>query len=186
MPIHVTKTTLPAVKLIRHDVYGDARGFFMETYNARDFRDAGIDAEFVQDNLSSSRKGVVRGLHYQLGRPQAKLVRVLEGSVWDVAVDIRKGSETFGHWTAAELSGENKHSLFVPEGFAHGFCVLSDTAVFSYKCSDFYAPEEERGIAWNDPKINIPWPLDGAPPILSEKDRELPTLSQLPPADLPG
>ncbi len=179
-------TDLPGVWLIEPQVHGDARGFFMETYRAEEFAARGIGCAFVQDNHSRSAQGVLRGLHYQLGRPQAKLVRVTTGEVYDVAVDVRRGSPTFGRWMAAILSAENRRQLFIPEGFAHGFCVLSDTAEFVYKCSDYYAPAEERGIIWNDPKLAIPWPLPaGSSPLLSAKDQRYPTLGEVPAADLP-
>ncbi|MFW5857883.1 MAG: dTDP-4-dehydrorhamnose 3,5-epimerase, partial [Planctomycetota bacterium] len=147
------ETDLPGVVLVEPEVHGDRRGFFLEAYNARDFAAVGIDDVFVQDNHSLSRRGVLRGLHYQLGQPQAKLVRVIRGEVYDVAVDVRRGSPHFGRWTAVTLSAENKLQLYVPKGFAHGFCVLSTEAEFVYKCSDYYAPAEERGIAWNDPAL---------------------------------
>ncbi|MCP4377836.1 MAG: dTDP-4-dehydrorhamnose 3,5-epimerase, partial [bacterium] len=139
------ETNLPGVCIIEPDVFGDERGFFMESYNARSFEQLGINCTFVQDNHSRSRRGVVRGLHYQLEQPQAKLVRVTLGEVYDVAVDLRRGSQTFGQWTGVTLSDENKRMFFVPEGFAHGFCVISEFAEFAYKCSDFYAPQTERG-----------------------------------------
>lgn len=178
-------TGIPGVYLFEPTVHGDRRGFFMEFYNRRVFAEHGIDTVFVQDNHSSSRKHVVRGLHYQLGHPQAKLVRVIRGAVYDVAVDIRRGSPTFGQWVASTLSEENRRQLYVPEDFAHGFCVLSDMAEFEYKVSDYYAPEEERGIAWNDPDLDIPWPLEGAEPILSDRDKQHGTLATRPENDLP-
>jgi len=173
------------VCIIEPDVHGDDRGFFMESYNKRDFAQLGIDCAFVQDNHSRSQRGVVRGLHYQLGQPQAKLVRVMLGEVYDVAVDVRTGSETFGRWTSVTLSAENKRMLFVPEGFAHGFCVISESAEFAYKCSDFYAPAEERGIIWNDPELAIGWPLGDVEPILSTKDAAYGPLSAMRENDLP-
>lgn len=174
--------------IIEPSVHGDARGYFMESYNYNDFKEAGIDCVFVQDNQSMSAKGVLRGLHFQKQFPQAKLVRVIKGSVFDVAVDLRKGSETFGRWYGAELTEENKKQLFIPQGFAHGFLVLSNTAEFFYKCSDFYHPGDEGGIAWNDPQIGVVWPgvrgkyrgnadgvgytlIGGEPLLLSEKDQ---------------
>lgn len=171
------ETEIPDVCIIEPTAHEDKRGFFMETYHKKKFKELGIACEFVQDNHSRSVKGVLRGLHYQLGKPQAKLVRVLQGEVYDVAVDIRVGSPTFGKWTAQVLSDENKQILFIPEGFAHGFCVLSDIAEFEYKCSDFYYPEGERGIAWNDPGIRIDWPLKDIKPILSDKDKKYSTLA---------
>lgn len=139
-------------------VHGDARGYFMETYNQRDMEENGLNMVFVQDNQSRSTKGVLRGLHFQKQFPQGKLVRVISGTVFDVAVDLRGGSETFGKWFGVELTAENKKQFYIPEGFAHGFLVLSDTAEFCYKCTDFYRPEDEGGLAWNDPKIGIAWP----------------------------
>ena len=179
------ETNLPGVCIIEPDVHGDDRGFFMESYNKRDFAQLGIDCTFVQDNHSRSRRGVIRGLHYQLAKPQAKLVRVMLGEVYDVAVDVRRGSETFGQWAAATLSAENKRILLVPEGFAHGFCVISTFAEFAYKCSDFYAPDAERGIIWNDPELAIPWPLGNDTPILSPKDASYGPLSAMAENDLP-
>ncbi len=165
--------------IIESKVYGDERGYFMETYHQEDFKAAGLTAEFVQDNQSLSRKGVLRGLHFQKTHPQGKLVRVLAGSVYDVAVDLRKASPTYGKSFGAVLSEENKRMFYVPEGFAHGFLVLSDMAVFSYKCTDFYHPEDEGGILWNDPDLKIEWPLDeGITPLVSEKDGKLPTLKE--------
>lgn len=179
------ETAIGGVCVIEPQVFGDERGFFMETYSRNKFAELGITHEFVQDNHSRSRKGVLRGLHYQLGRPQAKLVRVIRGRVFDVAVDLRRGSPTFGKWEGVELSEENKRMLFVPEGFAHGFYVLSDEAEFCYKCSDFYAPHEERGLIWNDPQVGIDWPLlPGLEPVLSAKDRVYPLLKDIPPGDL--
>lgn len=169
-------TNIPDVVLIEPTVFGDARGYFMETYHAGEFAAAGIAAPFVQDNQSSSTRGVLRGLHFQTQNTQGKLVRVIQGSVFDVAVDVRPGSPTFGQWAGAELTDENKHQLWVPEGFAHGYLVLSDTAVFTYKCTDVYNPQHEGGIIWNDPRIGIAWPDTGRPPQLSGKDTLLPTL----------
>ncbi len=163
-------TDLAGVCIIEPKVFGDHRGYFFENYNQRAFAAIGIATTFVQDNQSGSARGVLRGLHYQLRQPQAKLVRVIRGEVFDVAVDIRAGSPTFGRWTATILSGENRRMLFIPHGFAHGFAVLSAEAEFIYKCSDFYAPEHERGISWNDPSIGIQWPLGEAAPLLSAKD----------------
>lgn len=163
-------TRLPEVILIEPKVFGDARGYFMETWQQRRFGEAGIHADFVQDNQSRSDKGILRGLHYQIKQPQGKLVRVLQGEVFDVAVDLRRSSPTLGEWVAQRLSSENKNMLWVPPGFAHGFYVLSDFAEFFYKCTDFWAPEHERCILWNDPDLNIDWPLEGELPILSDKD----------------
>ncbi len=179
------ETDLPGVCLIEPEVFGDERGFFMETYNRQVFEALGICQEFVQDNHSKSYKGVLRGLHYQLNRPQAKLVRVLAGEVYDVAVDVRRGSETFGRWTGQILSAANRRMMFVPEGFAHGFYVLSDIAEFAYKCSDYYAPQEGRGVFWNDPALAIDWPINVPDPVLSSKDRVCPVLADMPDDDLP-
>lgn len=154
----ITPLDIPEVLLVEPDVHGDERGFFMETWHGQKFAEAGLNATFVQDNHSRSRRGVLRGLHYQLEQPQGKLVRVVSGAVFDVAVDIRKGSPTFGRWVGVELSGDNHRQLFVPEGFAHGFCVLSESVDFLYKCTDYYAPESEHGVIWNDPDIGIDWP----------------------------
>ncbi len=166
-----TRLSIPDVVLIEPKVFGDARGFFFESFNQRAFNQAtGTDHQFVQDNHSRSARGVLRGLHYQVQQPQGKLVRVARGRVWDVAVDIRKGSPSFGQWVGAELSEDNQHQLWVPPGFAHGFVVLSESADFLYKTTDYYAPQHERCIAWNDPRLAIAWPLDGEP-VLSAKDQ---------------
>lgn len=168
--MNIIKTDLPDVLIIEPKVFGDARGFFYESFNARTFAEAtGLQVTFVQDNHSRSAKNVLRGLHYQIKQPQGKLVRVVAGEVFDVAVDLRKSSPTFGKWTGALLSAENKRMLWVPEGFAHGFLVLSDSADFLYKTTDYYAPAHERCIAWNDPQIGIQWPLTGTP-TLAAKD----------------
>lgn len=174
------KTNLPGVLVIKPQVFGDSRGYFMETYKKGPFEEAGIKGEFVQDNESSSTKGVLRGLHFQKEHTQGKLVRVTEGRVFDVAVDVRPGSATFGQWTGVELSAENKCMFYVPEGFAHGFLVLSDTASFVYKCTDVYDPKSEGGIPWNDPAIHVEWPeldcgyktseRDSAHPAFGEQD----------------
>lgn len=174
----VTETALPGVLLIEPKVFGDDRGFFFEAYHAKRYAEAGIPAAFVQDNLSRSVKGTLRGLHYQEPNAQGKLVQVLAGAVFDVAVDIRKGSPHFGKWVGYELSAENKRQLWIPAGFAHGFCVISDSADFSYKCTDFYSPAAERGIAWNDPDLGIAWPVER--PLLSAKDAAAPKLAQAP------
>ena len=162
-------TAIPDVILIEPRVFGDARGFFMESWNERAFEQAGINAHFVQDNHSRSAKGVLRGLHYQIKQPQGKLVRVTAGEIFDVVVDIRKSSASFGHVVTATISAENKHMLWVPAGFAHGFCVTSEYAEVLYKTTDFWAPVHERAILWNDPELAIAWPL-GGPPALSGKD----------------
>ena len=179
--IKVTEQHIKGLYVIEPTVHGDERGYFMETYNYNDMKEAGIDAVFVQDNQSLSTKGVLRGLHYQKEHPQGKLVRVIRGAVFDVAVDIRKGSDTYGRWFGVELSAENKKQFYISPGFAHGFIVLSDVAEFCYKCTDFYHPEDEGGIAWKDPSIGIEWPGvvrkddgymlgDGTPLNLSPKD----------------
>ena len=170
-------TDLPEVVRIVPTVHEDARGYFMETWQARRFHDAGIDLDFVQDNVSASSKGTLRGLHFQIEQAQGKLVRVVSGEVFDVAVDMRRSSPNFGKWVGEILSADNKHQLWVPPGFAHGFLVLSDTAMFEYKCTDYYAPEFERSVRWDDPEIGINWPLEkGEQPVLSPKDREAPFL----------
>lgn len=171
------KTEIEGVYVIEPKVFGDNRGYFMETYNEQEFKNNGLDYNFVQDNQSKSKKGVLRGLHFQKTHPQAKLVRVLEGEVFDVAVDLRKGSKTYGKWVGVILSEENKKQFMIPRGFAHGFVVLSETAVFAYKCDDFYHPEDEGGIMWNDPDINIEWPYKGEL-LLSEKDKVHPLLKE--------
>jgi dTDP-4-dehydrorhamnose 3,5-epimerase len=168
-------TAIPDVVLIRPKVFGDARGFFLESWEERKFAAAGITAKFVQDNHSRSARHTLRGLHYQVRQPQGKLVRVVTGSVFDVAVDIRRSSPTFGRWIGTTLSAENRHMLWVPAGFAHGFVVLSESADFLYRCTDFYAPPNERAIRWNDPDLGIAWPLgEGVEPILSSKDAAAP------------
>ena len=166
-------TGIPEVILIEPEIFGDARGFIMETYHARRFAQAGIQADFVQDNHSGSRQGTLRGLHYQIRQPQAKLVRVIYGEVYDVAVDIRRTSPNFGKWVGVNLSAENKRQIWIPAGFAHGFYVLSEWAELVYKVSDIYAPEWERSLLWNDPELGIPWPLiNQQMPILSKRDAE--------------
>ena len=173
---------IEGLKVIEPAVFGDARGYFMETYNYNDFKEAGIDCEFVQDNQSSSTKGVLRGLHFQINFPQDKLVRVVHGEVFDVAVDLRKGSKTFGKWYGVVLSAENKKQFFIPKDFAHGFIVLSDEAEFCYKVTDFYHPNDEGGLMWNDPEIGVEWPMpEGMTEkdlILSDKDKVHPSFSE--------
>jgi dTDP-4-dehydrorhamnose 3,5-epimerase len=164
------ETDLPGVLVLEPTVFGDTRGFFQETWNEKVFQDIGIDADFVQDNHSRSSKGILRGLHYQIQSPQGKLVRVSRGRVFDVAVDIRKSSPFFGRWTGAELSDDNKRMMWIPPGFAHGFMALEDDTDFLYKCTQFYEPQWDRSIAWNDPDIGIDWPLEGLVPQLSAKD----------------
>lgn len=164
-------TEVPDVLILEPKVFGDDRGFFFETYNERTFRElTGSDAQFVQDNHSGSVRGVLRGLHYQVQQPQGKLVRALAGEIWDVAVDLRRGSPTFGKWTACVLSSKNRRMLWVPPGFAHGFLALGEWNEVGYKASDFWAPQYERSLLWNDPSLAIPWPLDGLQPVLSQKD----------------
>ena len=169
MAMNVLPTAIPDVKIVEPKVFGDERGFFYESWNARGFAEAGIGGTFVQDNHSRSVKNVLRGLHYQIRHPQGKLVRVVVGEVFDVAVDLRRSSQTYGKWVAVRLSAENKRMLWIPPRFAHGFLVTSDHAEFLYKATDYYATEQERTIAWNDTTLNINWPVDGQP-VLSEKD----------------
>ena len=174
----VVETSIPDVLIIEPKVFGDERGFFYESFNAAAFEAAtGLKRQFVQDNHSKSRRGVLRGLHYQIRQPQGKLVRVVQGEVFDVAVDLRRSSPSFGRWTGVLLNAENKRQLWIPEGFAHGFVVLSETAEFLYKTTDYYAPEHERSLLWNDPELGIEWPLDEAPQ-LSAKDIAGKPLSQ--------
>ena len=179
--IKVTKADIEGLYVIEPTVHGDARGYFMETYNFNDMKENGLDMIFVQDNQSCSTKGVLRGLHFQKEYPQGKLVRVIKGEVFDVAVDLRKGSETYGKWFGVTLSDENKKQFYISPGFAHGFLVLSDVAEFCYKCTDFYHPGDEGGLLWNDPDIGIDWPEVDAPILLSDKDRVQPTLKELNP-----
>jgi dTDP-4-dehydrorhamnose 3,5-epimerase len=176
-------TKIPDVILIKPTVREDARGFFFESYHQKKFAELGVKETFVQDNHSKSRRGTLRGLHYQLNHAQAKLCRVVNGEVLDVAVDIRLGSPTFGRWISAPLSAENKVQIFIPRGFAHGFVTLSDSAEFLYKCSDFYYPDDERGILWSDPQLAIDWGIPN--PLLSDKDQTYPTLAQAPREHLP-
>lgn len=172
MSMNLIRTELPGVLIIEPKVFGDARGFFFESFNAREFeKDVGVETPFVQDNHSRSANGVVRGLHYQIQHPQGKLIRVTSGTIFDVAVDIRKSSPSFGKWTGVVLSDENKRQLWVPEGFAHGFSVISDTADVLYKTTDYWYPEFERSIIWNDPDIGIQWPFEGTP-VIAKKDQE--------------
>lgn len=178
--MEVIATEIPDVKIVLPDVHRDARGYFAETYNEKRYFDAGIDAHFVQDNESCSSRGVLRGLHWQDGEhAQAKLVRVIRGAVWDVAVDLRQGSPTFGKSVSCELTAENCRQFFIPRGFAHGFVVLEDNTLFSYKCDNFYCPAAERGLRYDDPDINIKWPSVGRDFLLSEKDLKHPSLKEL-------
>lgn len=175
--MEVTETKLEGVLIIEPKVFGDARGFFKETFQVERYRDVGIDLPFVQDNHSRSQRGVLRGLHLQKSRPQGKLVSCSLGAVYDVAVDVNPKSPTFGEYVGLELSGENHKQLWIPPGYAHGFCVLTETADFQYKCTDLYFPEDEGGLIWNDSTVAIDWPIDN--PLLSEKDLKLPTLTQI-------
>ncbi|NMC31901.1 MAG: dTDP-4-dehydrorhamnose 3,5-epimerase [Veillonellaceae bacterium] len=181
--MNVIATELPGVLIVEPKMFPDARGFFVETYNKERYAACGITADFVQDNLSFSSRGVLRGLHYQNPHTQGKLVYVLAGEVWDVAVDIRPNSPQFGRWTAVTLSSDNKRQFYIPPGFAHGFCVLSETALFTYKCTDLYHPECDGGIRWDDPDIGIAWPV--AAPLLSDKDKKQPLLKDVPTGRLP-
>lgn len=180
--MEILPTSIPEVLLIRPAVFGDARGWFLETWQQKRYAELGLPA-FVQDNVSFSQRGVLRGLHYQHPHGQGKLVQVLQGRVFDVAADIRVGSPTFGQYVCAELSSDNHLQMYIPPGFAHGFCVLSETALFSYKCTDFYRPDCEGGVCWNDPEIGVAWPIEG--PILSAKDSRYGPLRQIPPSCLP-
>ena len=179
----VTPTSIPGVLIIEPQVFEDNRGFFMETYHRKKYGRAGLNLKFVQDNLSHSVQGTLRGLHYQLKHPQAKLVQVIKGAIFDVSVDIRRGSPSFGQWTGVHLSDENRRQVFVPEGFAHGFCVLSETADIIYKCTDLYTPDDEGGLLWSDPNLAIDWPITD--PLLSDKDSQYPCLKDVAPEHLP-
>ena len=180
--MNVFETEIEGVKIVEPQVFGDSRGWFVEQYNAERYKAAGIDVDFVQDNESFSSKGVVRGLHWQAGdHAQAKLVRVIRGAVWDVAVDIRKGSPTFGKHVSVVLTGENKKQFFIPRGFAHGFIVLEDNTLFSYKCDNLYCKESERGLKFDDPALGIRWPWPGRDYLLSEKDTQHPMLKDIEP-----
>ncbi|MFN2375926.1 MAG: dTDP-4-dehydrorhamnose 3,5-epimerase [Candidatus Binatia bacterium] len=181
--MNVSATRIPGVLLIQPRVFGDARGYFFESWSAERYADAGLGGPFVQDNISRSRRGILRGLHLQHPHGQGKLVSALEGEVFDVAVDVRVGSPTFGNWVGALLSADNHHQLWVPPGFAHGFCVLSENAIFHYKCTDAYHPECELSVAWDDPAIGIEWPI--AAPILNDKDRNGLRLADIPRDRLP-
>lgn len=181
--MNIFTTAIDGVRFIEPKRFGDQRGYFFESWHLAKYNETGITSRFVQDNCSMSRYGTIRGLHYQLVHPQAKLVQVLMGRVYDVVVDIRVGSPTFGRWVGGELSGENGRQLYIPEGFAHGFCVLSDEAIFSYKCSDYYRPEDEGGVLWSDPAIGISWPE--VAPVLSAKDQVYPCLADIDPSRLP-
>jgi dTDP-4-dehydrorhamnose 3,5-epimerase len=178
--MNVMPTALPGVVIVEPRVFNDRRGFFFESYHARRYADAGLPERFVQDDHARSVTGTLRGLHYQLRHSQGKLIRVLRGMIWDVAVDIRRGSPTFGRWVGAELSAENKRQLYVPPGFAHGYCVPGEESEVEYKCTDFYAPDDERGIIWDDPTLAIAWPV--TQPFLGERDCAFPPLAA---AELP-
>ncbi len=184
MDVNIKQLDLPGVYIIEPACFKDLRGFFLETFHQQKYEAAGIDRTFVQDNQSHSKKGVLRGLHYQLKHPQGKLIYAVTGAIFDVAVGIRAGSPTFGKWTGAELSADNKRQIYVPEGFAHGFVVLSESADVIYKCTDLYAPGDEYGILWSDTEIGINWPVET--PILSPKDLENPRLKEIPQKYLPG
>lgn len=178
--ITVEDTPIEGLKVITPSVFGDSRGYFMESYNYNDFKEAGMDYVFVQDNQSASKKGVLRGMHFQLNYPQDKLVRVIRGEVFDAVIDLREGSKTYGQWYGVRLSEENKKMFMIPKGFAHGFLVLSDYAEFAYKCTDFYHPNDEGGIIYNDPDIAIEWPIpEGMELTMSDKDVKWPTLKEL-------
>jgi dTDP-4-dehydrorhamnose 3,5-epimerase len=176
--MQLVKTSIPSVVIIEPDIFADSRGYFAEMWNRRRYSDHGIDVDFVQDNISMSRKGTLRGLHFQNPRAQGKLVSVLVGEVYDVAVDIRHPSPTFGQWVGVWLSDENKRQFYVPPGFAHGFCVMSDYALVTYKCTQFYSAKDEGSILWNDPELQIDWPI--ADPLLSTKDANAPCLGEIP------
>jgi dTDP-4-dehydrorhamnose 3,5-epimerase len=179
----VIASPLPGVCVVEPDIFGDHRGFFMESYQQRRYTENGIDTIFVQDNISFSVRNTLRGLHYQYPRGQAKLVQVLQGEIFDVAVDIRKGSPTWGQWFGVALSSDNKRQVFIPDGYAHGFCVTSETALFAYKCSDYYMPEDEGGVRWDDPLIGIQWPVRS--PILSDRDKKYSGLNEISAERLP-
>ena len=184
MSLKFTEKSLLGVILIEPHVHEDERGFFLETYHYKKYSETGIDHPFVQDNHSHSKQGTIRGLHYQLHHPQGKIVYVVSGEIFDVAVDIRRGSPTFGQWAGTILSETNKHQIYIPEGFAHGYCVLSSTTDVLYKCTDLYNPEDERGILWSDPTLDITWPVEH--PTLSEKDTKNPKLKEIPENLLPN
>jgi dTDP-4-dehydrorhamnose 3,5-epimerase len=181
--MNVSKTPLDGVLIVEPRVYRDHRGYFLETYNRKRYGEAGIDQAFVQDNLSYSIRDTLRGMHYQLTKPQAKLVQVTSGRIFDVVIDIRAGSPTFKRWFGVELSGENTMQLFVGHGFAHGFCVLSESALVTYKCTDFYDPADEGGLLWSDPEVGVEWPV--SEPLLSPKDADYPGLDRIDPQKLP-
>jgi len=181
--MEVIKTELKGVLIVRPKVFHDSRGFFLETYHQHRYQDVGISPVFVQDNMSYSRYATLRGLHYQIEHPQAKLLQVMKGEIYDVVVDIRKGSPTFGKHVGVHLTDVSREQLFVPAGFAHGFCVVSDEAIVAYKCSDVFCPTGERGVLWSDPDLAIEWPVKKI--VLSDKDRQYPSLCAIPESDLP-
>lgn len=183
MALQCIATRIPEVVVLCPDVFRDTRGFFMETYHRRKYESSGVPTEFVQDNYSHSCRDTLRGLHFQMKHPQQKLVSVIWGTIFDVAVDIRIGSSTFGQWVGQTLSDENRRQLYIPEGFAHGFCVLSETADVMYKCSDYYDPQDDQGVLWSDTDIAVAWPVET--PLLSAKDSRNPPLSEIPRAKLP-
>jgi dTDP-4-dehydrorhamnose 3,5-epimerase len=182
--MNVITNSIEGLLIFQPQKFADDRGYFFETWSMERYHDAGITEPFVQDNISVSRKGTLRGLHFQNPNAQGKLVQVLQGKIFDVAVDIRVDSDTFGKWESIELSAENQKQMYIPPGFAHGFCVISETAMFSYKCTDYYTPAAENGIIWNDPEIGIQWPIDN--PVLSEKDLKYSSLSDIPHENLPS
>ena len=183
MAIKLTQLSISGIFLIEPACFADSRGFFMETFHQQKYKDAGLDKKFVQDNHSHSSQNVLRGLHYQLENPQGKLIYTVTGEIFDVAVDIRRGSPTFGHWLGAILSAENKRQIYIPEGFAHGLVVTSESADVIYKCTDLYAPGDEYGVLWSDPALSIKWPVDT--PVLSQKDQENPVINEIPKDHLP-
>lgn len=183
--MNIIKTPFSDVLLIQPKIFEDSRGFFYESFNQNKYRELGINKLFVQDNISRSVRNTLRGMHYQITKPQAKLVSVIKGEVFDVVIDIRKNSPNFGKWAGFILNDQNHHQLYIPEGFAHGFCVLSETADFMYKCTDYYFPEGERGVRFDDPDINIQWPIDLKQAIVSDKDKIYSVLAQIKPQDLP-
>ena len=178
--MNVRQTALPGLLVIEPIVHRDARGFFLETFHAQRYADAGVSAPFVQDNHSCSSRDTLRGLHLQVRRPQGKLIRVVQGEIWDVAVDVREGSPTFGRWVGETLSGDNFHQLWIPPGFAHGFCTLEPDTVVAYKVTNYYSPPHDLGIAWNDPDLAVSWPISADQAVLSDKDLKLPPFASLP------
>ena len=180
---HIEDSKIPGIKILTPEVHKDDRGYFFESFNRQDFKKLGLPTKFVQDNQSFSKKGTLRGLHFQLKNPQGKLVRAIKGEVFDIAIDIRRGSETFGKFAGVLLSDKNNKIMYIPEGFAHGYLVLSNNAIFQYKCTEFYHPEDEFGLLWNDKDLNIDWPIKN--PILSQKDKDLPTIQTIGDKHLP-